>query len=128
MAAQMEKSTGSNRYWTNERHMHFLDSIEASFVRSVLGINHRRRNSPPHLDRYLPDSSDSTLDLVLLKKRRCTLHSTSGYIYYYIFIIQYIIRIRVSLWLYIYIYIDFNSILLFLFCRSVELSSSEESP
>ncbi|XP_050253791.1 uncharacterized protein LOC126699864 [Quercus robur] len=55
--------TGS---WTNEKHFHFLNSMEASFVRTMFDNNY---NNDPilRLDRYLPDSSDSTLDL---KKRR----------------------------------------------------------
>jgi hypothetical protein len=60
--------TGS---WTNEKHVHFLNSMEASFVRAMFENNtgiHR-------LDRYLPDSSESTLDL---KARRREQHATPG--------------------------------------------------
>ncbi|KAJ1391070.1 hypothetical protein SESBI_36995 [Sesbania bispinosa] len=46
--------------WTDEKHMHFLNTMEASFVRTMLprygGFSHL------HLDRHLPDTSDSTLD------------------------------------------------------------------
>ncbi|XP_062153238.1 uncharacterized protein LOC133861459 isoform X2 [Alnus glutinosa] len=60
--------TGS---WTNEKHVHFLNSMEASFVRAMFENNtgiHR-------LDRYLPDSSESTLDL---KARRREKHASPG--------------------------------------------------
>ncbi|KAK4571688.1 hypothetical protein RGQ29_030200 [Quercus rubra] len=65
--------TGS---WTNEKHFHFLNSMEASFVRTMFDNNNNNNNNnyfynnnDPilRLDRYLPDSSDSTLDL---KKHR----------------------------------------------------------
>ncbi|KAK1554180.1 hypothetical protein Q3G72_008938 [Acer saccharum] len=52
--------------WTDERHLHFLKSMEASFVHTMLENNnggHRHLR----LDRQLPDTSDSTLDL---KKHR----------------------------------------------------------
>ncbi|KAH7841087.1 hypothetical protein Vadar_025430 [Vaccinium darrowii] len=46
--------------WTNERHRDYLNSMEDSFVQTMLGNNghHLLR-----LDRYIPDSSESTLDL-----------------------------------------------------------------
>ncbi|XAR71734.1 hypothetical protein NMG60_11018137 [Bertholletia excelsa] len=56
--------------WTNERHMHYLSSIEASFVRAMLE-NHDRLF---RLDRHVPDSSESTLDLKRERRRR---HSIS---------------------------------------------------
>ncbi|KAK7270844.1 hypothetical protein RJT34_26308 [Clitoria ternatea] len=58
-------------YWTDEKHVHFLNSMEASFVRTMLGnkSSSSSRHHFPRLDRYLPDSSESTLDL---KPRRCT--------------------------------------------------------
>ncbi|KAK7858080.1 hypothetical protein CFP56_014471 [Quercus suber] len=62
--------TGS---WTNEKHVLFLNSMEASFVRTMFDNNNNNNNSYNNndpilrLDRYLPDSSDSTLDL---KKHR----------------------------------------------------------
>ncbi|XP_023552558.1 uncharacterized protein LOC111810184 isoform X1 [Cucurbita pepo subsp. pepo] len=47
-------------FWTNEKHMHFLNSMEASFVRSMFkNRNHRRLL---RLDRHLSDTADSTLD------------------------------------------------------------------
>ncbi|KVI07174.1 uncharacterized protein LOC112510041 [Cynara cardunculus var. scolymus] len=47
--------------WTNDRHLHFLKSVEATFVRTVLedgGGGGRLLR----MDRYLPDSCESTLD------------------------------------------------------------------
>ncbi|KAK2653814.1 hypothetical protein Ddye_013670 [Dipteronia dyeriana] len=52
--------------WTDERHLHFLKSMEASFVHTMLE-NYNGRHRQLRLDRQLPDTSDSTLDL---KKRR----------------------------------------------------------
>ncbi|KAI3958380.1 hypothetical protein MKW98_011068, partial [Papaver atlanticum] len=65
--------------WTNEKHVNFLNWMEDSFVRTML-IDHRNNNnryrnngnnknsdSRTHqllpLDRFLPDSSESTRDL-----------------------------------------------------------------
>ncbi|WOH01432.1 hypothetical protein DCAR_0520816 [Daucus carota subsp. sativus] len=48
------KNEGSSKVWTNERHVDYLNSMEASFVRSML-------NSLPK-NRDVPDGSDSTLD------------------------------------------------------------------
>ncbi|XP_059304837.1 uncharacterized protein LOC132056579 [Lycium ferocissimum] len=60
------ESSGS-MYWTNERHVHYLNSIEASFVRAMLENN----NAPLlPLDRHLPDSTDSTLDTPKQRRRR----------------------------------------------------------
>ncbi|XP_025013878.1 uncharacterized protein LOC8258270 isoform X2 [Ricinus communis] len=58
--------------WTNEKHLHFLKSMEASFVRTMLENNARILR----LDRYLPDSSESTLDL---KSQRPKKHATSDH-------------------------------------------------
>ncbi|KAF9668335.1 hypothetical protein SADUNF_Sadunf15G0118000 [Salix dunnii] len=67
-------SSNSNKTehtWTNEEHLHFLKSMEASFVRTML-----ENNSPIlRLDRYLPDSSESTLDLKSQRKKK---HGTPG--------------------------------------------------
>ncbi|KAL7183839.1 hypothetical protein ACSBR2_026088 [Camellia fascicularis] len=61
--------------WTNERHMHYLNSMEASFVRTMLqNNNNNNAHLLPRLDRYLPDTSESTLDLKSDRRRR---HSTS---------------------------------------------------
>lgn len=67
------ESSSSSLYWTNERHVHFLNSIEASFVQTLLENNNAARFLP--LDRHLPDSTDSTLDTPKERRRR---FSTSG--------------------------------------------------
>ncbi|RZB88814.1 hypothetical protein D0Y65_027949 [Glycine soja] len=46
--------------WTDEKHLHYLNTMEASFVRTML--HHYAVVSPLRLDRYLPDTSESTLD------------------------------------------------------------------
>ncbi|KAG9146767.1 hypothetical protein Leryth_005094 [Lithospermum erythrorhizon] len=60
------------REWTNEEHLEFLNSIEASFVRAMFadgGVNTEEEHPSSQidrllrLDRYLPDSCDSTEDL-----------------------------------------------------------------
>ncbi|GKV04978.1 hypothetical protein SLEP1_g17052 [Rubroshorea leprosula] len=58
--------------WTDEKHVRFLNSMEAWFVRTMLGDTSRLLR----LDRYLPDSSESTLDskLILASKKN---HATS---------------------------------------------------
>ncbi|KAM7499633.1 hypothetical protein LguiA_024047 [Lonicera macranthoides] len=58
--------------WTNERHFHFLNSMEDSFVRTMLQNN--TKICLPPLDRYLPDTCDSTVDLQKERRRR---HSAS---------------------------------------------------
>ncbi|KAK7270506.1 hypothetical protein RIF29_23701 [Crotalaria pallida] len=50
----MSKKETMSSVWTEEKHVHFLNTMEASFVTTML---HRYR-----LDRHLPDTSDSTLD------------------------------------------------------------------
>ncbi|KAM3320056.1 hypothetical protein P3S67_007256 [Capsicum chacoense] len=62
------ESSSSGLYWTNERHVHFLNSIEASFVRAMLENNNAAPILP--LDRHLPDSTDSTLDTPKERRRR----------------------------------------------------------
>ncbi|CAJ1952685.1 unnamed protein product [Sphenostylis stenocarpa] len=59
--------TKTPSFWTDEKHMHFLNTMEASFVRAMLENQGTSNPSPTHhslrLDRYLPDTFDSTLDL-----------------------------------------------------------------
>jgi hypothetical protein len=62
--------TGS---WTNEKHVRFLNTMEASFVRAMFENNDD--DQILRLDRYLPDSSESTLDL---KKQRRKKHVSQG--------------------------------------------------
>nr|KAJ0186164.1 hypothetical protein LSAT_V11C900478820 [Lactuca sativa] len=54
------KRAYNDHRWTNERHLHFLKSLEASFVRTMLEKRDNRVFLP--MDRYLPDSCESTLD------------------------------------------------------------------
>ncbi|XP_042034959.1 uncharacterized protein LOC121781285 [Salvia splendens] len=69
MAANSDKNR--RLHWTNQKHLHFLNSMEASFVQSMLQNNSRF----PPLHRYLPDSSDSTLDLDKFKSSSSTFHT-----------------------------------------------------
>ncbi|GMJ13563.1 hypothetical protein HRI_005025500 [Hibiscus trionum] len=58
----MESHVPSNQKeesWTEEKHVNFLNSMEAWFVRTMLE-NDDRFNL--RLDRHLPDTFDSTLD------------------------------------------------------------------
>ncbi|KAK7357355.1 hypothetical protein VNO80_16639 [Phaseolus coccineus] len=50
--------TQTTPVWTDEKHLHFLNTIEASFVRTML----HHYAAPLRLDRYLPDTSESTQD------------------------------------------------------------------
>ncbi|KAJ8752888.1 hypothetical protein K2173_008623 [Erythroxylum novogranatense] len=52
--------------WTNEKHLRFLNSMEASFVSTMLESNNRFLP----LDRYLPDSSESTMDLKSQRRKK----------------------------------------------------------
>lgn len=74
MANNSEKVRGSSWQWTNERHVSFLNSMEASFVHSMLenNVNGRDTTNVPPLDRYLPDISDSTRDLGRDRRTRLT--------------------------------------------------------
>ncbi|XP_009774839.1 uncharacterized protein [Nicotiana sylvestris] len=72
MDQKKKKDGKGSMYWTNERHVHFLNSIEASFVRGMLensnNVNAGQLLLP--LDRHLPDSTDSTLDTPNQRRRR----------------------------------------------------------
>ncbi|XVE64192.1 hypothetical protein DITRI_Ditri07aG0081900 [Diplodiscus trichospermus] len=60
--------------WTDEKHLHFLNSMEAWFVRTML---ENKSRYTLRLDRHLPDSSESTLDCkqnIQTRKK----HATSG--------------------------------------------------
>ncbi|MFS7969385.1 hypothetical protein Hanom_Chr09g00808551 [Helianthus anomalus] len=66
----MDANRACNGYrWTNERHLNFLKSVEASFVRTMLGNGDGGLLS---MDRHVPDSCDSTLDseMVIGRKKR----------------------------------------------------------
>ncbi|TYI63909.1 hypothetical protein E1A91_D09G049000v1 [Gossypium mustelinum] len=61
-AMGMESHVPSNpkgESWTEEKHVHFLNSMEAWFVRTMLENNDRYTL---RLDRHLPDTCESTLD------------------------------------------------------------------
>lgn len=58
--------------WTNEKHVQFLNTMEASFVCSMI----ENKGRLARLDRYMPDTSDSTLDLNKTKKTKK--HNTPG--------------------------------------------------
>ncbi|KAL5139748.1 hypothetical protein HKD37_10G029574 [Glycine soja] len=60
--------------WTDEKHLHYLNTMEASFVRTML--HHYAVVSPLRLDRYLPDTSESTLDSK--PKKQATADSMGG--------------------------------------------------
>nr|GEV08086.1 integrase, catalytic region, zinc finger, CCHC-type, peptidase aspartic, catalytic [Tanacetum cinerariifolium] len=55
-----------DKRWTNEKHLCFLRSVEASFVRTLLENCDGR---VPAMDRILPDSCESTLDSKCTTKR-----------------------------------------------------------
>lgn len=56
-------------FWTDEKHVNYLNTMEASFVRTMFQNKGCRSSSSHHsrqilrLDRQVPDSSESTLDL-----------------------------------------------------------------
>ncbi|CAK9136793.1 unnamed protein product [Ilex paraguariensis] len=63
---QRKNNSDRGLCWTNERHVDFLNTMEASFVRTMFENN----GLLLPLDRYLPDSSESTLDLKKERRRR----------------------------------------------------------
>nr|KYP74893.1 hypothetical protein KK1_007586 [Cajanus cajan] len=65
--------------WTDEKHLHFLNTMEASFVRTMLHHYGLVSTQPLRLDRYLPDTSESTLDSKPNRTRtRPNHHAPSG--------------------------------------------------
>ncbi|KAK1303383.1 hypothetical protein QJS10_CPB11g00710 [Acorus calamus] len=62
----LKEKRGMDGIWTDEMHVSFLNCMEASFVKAMLRTAADRglasAASPPRnrLDRYLPDSADST--------------------------------------------------------------------
>ena len=58
--------------WTNEKHSNFLRVMEARFVRNMLEKSIINNNvahlTNSRLDRFVPDMSESTLDLCKLGK------------------------------------------------------------
>ncbi|MED6139024.1 hypothetical protein PIB30_079970 [Stylosanthes scabra] len=67
---QMPKAE-TTPFWTEEKHVHFLNTMEASFVRTMLHRNGRESSGSwqLRLDRHLPDSFESTLDSSEAKKK-----------------------------------------------------------
>ncbi|XP_030443918.2 uncharacterized protein LOC115666313 [Syzygium oleosum] len=66
--------------WTDEKHFRFLSSVEASFVRDVFGNKNGGGDGGGglRLDRYLPDSSESTQDLQSQRRKKSTTSSSDG--------------------------------------------------
>ncbi|KAF3433011.1 hypothetical protein FNV43_RR24113 [Rhamnella rubrinervis] len=63
MDTHVMTSKGENS-WTNEKHVKYLNSMEQSFVRAMFENNINNGGGRVlRLDRYLPDTSESTLDL-----------------------------------------------------------------
>ncbi|KAE8681479.1 putative FAD-binding Berberine family protein [Hibiscus syriacus] len=70
-------SNPNEESWTEEKHVKFLNSMEAWFVRTMLD-NKDRFNL--RLDRHVPDTSDSTLDCNCKHNAPTTRnHTTSGF-------------------------------------------------
>ncbi|XP_077248537.1 uncharacterized protein LOC143888112 [Tasmannia lanceolata] len=70
----------ANGFWTDEKHISFLNRIEALFVQSMLqndprcsSLTYAHRLHPP-LDRYLPDTAESTLDFKNTRHDRLEIH------------------------------------------------------
>lgn len=69
-------------FWTDEKHVNYLNTMEASFVRTMFQNKGCRSSSSHHsrqilrLDRQLPDSSESTLDLKPQHGSRSRKHHT----------------------------------------------------
>jgi hypothetical protein len=87
----------TSSFWTDEKHVNYLNTMEASFVRKMFenknccccsssSSNHNRmiptidhHRQILRLDRNLPDSSESTLDLKPHQRRRTRkYHAPSG--------------------------------------------------
>ncbi|XP_042510916.1 uncharacterized protein LOC122086242 isoform X2 [Macadamia integrifolia] len=62
MSIDWKEACNLGGLWTNEKHWNFLNSIEATFVSTMVENGGLMYLHPP-LDRYIPDRSDSTLDL-----------------------------------------------------------------
>lgn len=78
------RSSSSRKWrggWTNEMHLRFLNTIEASFVQAMS----KNVNYNPHLrlDRHIPDSYESTQDLPL-PRPTTSLTSPGNFIYTFI--------------------------------------------
>lgn len=74
MDTHLMTSEGENS-WTNEKHVKYLNSMEQSFVQAMFENNINNGGRVLRLDRYVPDTSESTLDL---KPQRSKKHDISG--------------------------------------------------
>ncbi|TKY45138.1 transmembrane ascorbate ferrireductase [Spatholobus suberectus] len=68
--AHVPPASETTPFWTDEKHVHFLNTMEASFVRTMF----ESKGASTRLDRYLPDTSESTLDLKSHPRRRIRKH------------------------------------------------------
>lgn len=66
-------SSGKTIPWTNEKHVHFLNSMEAWFVQTMLEDSRHLL----HSDRNMPASSELTVESKLMLERRKK-HATTG--------------------------------------------------
>ncbi|KAK4784257.1 hypothetical protein SAY86_018625 [Trapa natans] len=73
---QGQKYGSPSSSWTDEKHLKFLDSVEATFIRTMLHGSNSSHHPPLPLDRHMPDSSESTQDLK--SQRRKKLQPTGG--------------------------------------------------
>ncbi|KAK3403881.1 hypothetical protein EUGRSUZ_K00240 [Eucalyptus grandis] len=76
-------SRAPSETWTDEKHFRFLNSVEASFVRTVFGNKNADGSGGSddgglRLDRYLPDSSESTQDLQSQRRKKTATSSSSS--------------------------------------------------
>ncbi|XP_010035113.2 uncharacterized protein LOC104424403 [Eucalyptus grandis] len=76
-------SRAPSEAWRDEKHFRFLNSVEASFVRTVFGNKNADGSGGSddgglRLDRYLPDSSESTQDLQSQRRKKTATSSSSS--------------------------------------------------
>ncbi|KAI4383099.1 hypothetical protein MLD38_008977 [Melastoma candidum] len=64
--------------WTDEKHMHFLDFLETSFLHAMFEASGTNEGDYVHLDRKLPDGCDSTWDSRPRIPRRRKAHLSKG--------------------------------------------------
>ncbi|KAK4777288.1 hypothetical protein SAY87_017475 [Trapa incisa] len=67
---QGQKYGSPSSSWTDEKHLKFLDSVEATFVRTMLHGSNSSHHPPLPLDRHMPDSSESTQDLKSQRRKK----------------------------------------------------------
>ncbi|KAI4384762.1 hypothetical protein MLD38_002870 [Melastoma candidum] len=76
----MDPCLVDNGSWTDEKHSHFLDFLETSFLHAMFGAGGAGVGEHGRLDRELPDSCDSTLDSGphIPRRRRRKTHLSEG--------------------------------------------------